>query len=63
MYRNDDRDCTPDFKCEECGKECTVTEESFDYNGTHCTHGQAGTHHTGEYSSDCCGGGFEEVED
>lgn len=42
------------FKCEDCGDECKPVEETFDYAGTHCTYGQSGTHHTGNYVSDCC---------
>ena len=40
--------------CTDCGEECTSSEESFDYGGTHCTHGVGGTHNTGVYSSNCC---------
>lgn len=40
--------------CTECGEPCTISEETFDYAGTHCTHGRSGTHHTGHYLSDCC---------
>ena len=40
--------------CTECGDECPVVEETFDYVGTHCTHGNPGTHHTGIWVSNCC---------
>ena len=40
--------------CYECGEPCGVVAESFDYAGTHCTHGIIGTHYTGYYVSDCC---------
>ena len=40
--------------CDECGDECAAVEETFDYAGTHCTHGRSGTHRTGHYVSDCC---------
>ena len=40
--------------CAECGEECNTVEETFDYAGTHCTHGRGGTHHTGFYVSECC---------
>jgi len=42
------------LKCAECGEECQEVEETFDYAGTHCTNGRAGTHHTGVYVSKCC---------
>ncbi len=44
-----------DWYCTDCGQECTPVEETFDYAGTHCTGGRRGTHHTGNYVSDCCG--------
>ena len=40
--------------CSECGDECEIVEESFDYAGTHCNHGKSGTHYTGRYVSKCC---------
>ena len=40
--------------CSMCGKECGTVELTIDYAGTHCNNGRAGTHHTGEYVSDCC---------
>ena len=47
----------PFTECPECGQECKIIEQndSFDYSGTHCTHGQAGTHRLPSYYiSDCC---------
>mgnify|MGYP000303465010 CR=1 FL=1 len=44
--------------CTQCKDECGLTEETWDYGGTHCTHGQSGVHHSGVYVSDCC---LEEV--
>lgn len=49
-------------KCSECHEECKAVEETFDYAGTHCTHGIAGTHRTGHYVSDCCCAELEERE-
>lgn len=43
------------FYCGDCNGQCEAVEETFDYGGTHCTHGKGGTHHTGNYVSDCCG--------
>lgn len=43
-----------DYVCDECGKVCDIVEESFDYAGTHCTNGKAGTHYTGYWVSKCC---------
>ena len=40
--------------CADCGEPCKMIEETFDYSGTHCTHGLSGTYHTGHYVSDCC---------
>ena len=48
------------IKCSECGEECKLIEETFDYAGAHCTNGKSGTHHTGIYVSDCC---FAEPEE
>ncbi len=42
------------YKCSECGDICKLVEETFDYAGTHCTHGNSGTHKTGRWLSDCC---------
>ena len=47
--------------CCECGEECKIVEETFDYAGTHCTNGVSGTHHTGVYVSDCCSADYEIV--
>lgn len=41
--------------CVSCGGECEMVEETFDYAGTHCTNGMAGTHRTGVYVTNCCG--------
>ena len=49
-----------DYCCSSCGSPCGTVEETFDYSGTHCNHGIAGTHHTGHYVSDCC---FAELTD
>ena len=54
-YEND----KPTFTCLECGKPCAITEETFDYTGTHCTHSKPGIERTGVYSSDCCDAEFE----
>ena len=43
-----------DYWCTDCEQPCTLVEETFDYAGTHCTHGVSGTHHTGHYVSACC---------
>ncbi len=40
--------------CLDCGDECSPVAESFDYSGSHCTHGKGGTHYTRNYLSDCC---------
>jgi len=42
------------YICEECGEECSIFEETFDYSGTHCTNGEGGTHKTGGWYSECC---------
>ena len=47
------------YACEACGELCEVVEESFDYAGTHCNHGNSGTHKTGKLESKCCGDYFE----
>ena len=46
------------YICLDCLDQCIPEEETFSYSGTHCTHGQSGTHHTGHYTSDCCGAEF-----
>ena len=45
--------------CSACNQPCTVValDNSFDYAGTHCTYGRAGTHRPEGYGapvSDCC---------
>ena len=50
-----------DWKCSDCGSPCKAVKESFDYSGTHCTHGRSGTHYTGRLISDCCGADVEEA--
>ena len=47
-------------KCLSCSCECTVSEETFEYSGTHCNNGNSGTHRTGNYTSDCCDSDFVE---
>ena len=44
------------YKCSCCGEKCELIsiDESFDYAGTHCTHGQSGTHVQWSEGSDCC---------
>ena len=49
--------------CSDCGKPCKAVAESFDYAGTHCNHGKAGTHYTGYYVSDCCGADIIEPDE
>ena len=49
-----DTDIIYELVCSDCGEECKLVEESFDYGGTHCNHGIGGTHYTGHYVSDCC---------
>jgi hypothetical protein len=49
----------PDPVCSDCGEPCKVIglDNSFDYAGTHCTHGKGGTHRPEGYGSpvsDCC---------
>ena len=53
----------PRYRCKECGEECSIEEETFDYSGTHCNHGTSGTFHTGHYSSSCCDFDFEDYEE
>ena len=50
-----------DYRCSDYGDLCTISEETFDYQGTHCTFGKSGTHHTGHYTSDCCDAEIELV--
>jgi hypothetical protein len=52
--------------CPECGDPCEIIIDngSFDYAGTHCTHGMAGTHHEPDrYVSACCEADMGEVVD
>jgi len=47
--------------CVECGFPCTVVPllNEFDYAGTHCTYGAAGTHYPSNWGapvSNCCEG-------
>jgi len=51
-----------EYKCSYCGKRCKIIEETFDYAGTHCTHGNGGVHYTGVYKSACCYEDYEEIE-
>lgn len=47
--------CAEDLPhCSSCSEACETVEETFDYSGTHCSHGKSGTHHTGNYISKCC---------
>lgn len=51
--------------CTQCGERCKVIalQNEIDYAGTHCTHGQSGTHYPGSWGlpvSDCC---EEDTED
>lgn len=51
---------TPDNqRCPDCGEPCTIIalDDSFDYSGTHCTGGIAGTYYPSDCGtpvSDCC---------
>ena len=42
--------------CDDCYEETeeVFIDQSFDYAGTHCTGGLAGTHHAGYMGSQCC---------
>ena len=46
------------YFCTECNQPCEIEEETFDYSGTHCNHGQSGIHRTGHYTSKCCDSEF-----
>jgi len=53
--------------CPKCNEECKVVprSSSFDYIGTHCTHGLPGTHYPNDHGapeSDCCGEIVEDAE-
>jgi len=50
-----------EYKCMDCGDNCPLVEETFDYSGTHCNYGKSGTHHTGVYVSACCLADYEEI--
>jgi predicted nucleic acid-binding Zn ribbon protein len=50
-----------EYKCLSCGEKCEIVEDTFDYCGTHCTHGKGGIHYTGVYVSKCCLEDFEEI--
>jgi hypothetical protein len=46
-------------RCPECGElsEIIPLDNAFSYSGTHCTHGQGGTHYPSDYGSPvtaCC---------
>ena len=48
-----------DAICPNCDEPCEIVplDSSFSYSGTHCTHGQSGTHYPSDYGSpvsDCC---------
>ena len=48
-----------DQECPECNLPCKIVPNlnEFSYPGTHCTHGQAGTHYPVDWGnpvSDCC---------
>ena len=51
------------LKCDECGNECKVIEETCGYSATHCTNGIEGIHRTGQWYSDCCDAGYSEEID
>jgi len=48
--------------CSHCNKPTYEKkyDDSFDYSGTHCTHGKDGTHHDSHIASACCD---EEIND
>lgn len=52
--------------CPDCGMWCNVVprDDSFDYSGTHCTHGKSGTHYGQDHGvpeSECCGALIEDA--
>lgn len=56
----------PDTRCPECGEPCEIVglDNSFDYGGTHCTFGRAGTHYPSGWGwpvSDCCEADIEDA--
>ena len=60
-HRDSEEDDYTRYRCTNCEEECAIVEDTFDYSGTHCTHGLPGTHHTGDYSSKCCSSEFEQI--
>jgi hypothetical protein len=67
MKRHIPRYETPhDFECPACGEtDCKIVPNlnHFDYAGTHCTHGQGGTHYPSDWGRPVCSGCGERVED
>ena len=56
LPRKKDRTCGWGY-CGECGVYGEIRAEviSWDYAGTHCTHGKSGTHYEGtDFLSECC---------
>ncbi len=54
-----DYETPDDFVCPECEEYCHIIplDNSFDYSGTHCTHGLSGTEYPPDYGipvTDCC---------
>ena len=61
---NDDCDLF-EVKCPKCGEFCEIVplDNSFDFAGTHCTHGQSGTNYPNDHGSpvsNCCDAPMEE---
>jgi len=57
LYPNEKEYPSGKTTCPKCKQECRLikVDDSFDYSGTHCTNGKAGTHHVPVYYiSDCC---------
>ena len=46
----------PNFTCPECGELADIVgdDNSFDFSGTHCTHGQSGTHYPEGWGAPIC---------
>lgn len=49
----------PGTTCPDCGEPCLIVplQNEFDYAGTHCNNGKAGTHYPMDWGSpvsDCC---------
>jgi hypothetical protein len=68
MKRHIPRYETPeDFICPECGEtDCKIVPNlnHFDYAGTHCTHGNGGTHYPSDWGypvTDCCGADIDDA--